>query len=71
MGSEGISPCILNIGTRWMGVDDRLHTQATLPLVSLDRRLGGPQNRPECGGKEKNLIVNPAENQIVVFQPVT
>jgi hypothetical protein len=22
----------------------------------LDRRLGGPQNLPECGGKEKHFL---------------
>jgi len=42
-----------------MEVSGHLHTPAALtpgkePLNPLDRRLGGPQNRSELGGEEKN-----------------
>jgi hypothetical protein len=42
-----------------MEVSDQLHAPAALPpgkepLVSLDRKLGGPQSRSGRGGEEKN-----------------
>jgi hypothetical protein len=40
------------------------------PWYTLDRRLGGPQNRSGRGGKEKNLMIDPARNWTPVVQPV-
>jgi hypothetical protein len=46
----------------------RLHPRKE-PRYPLDRRLGGPQSRYECGGGEKKIPA-PAGNQTPVVQPV-
>jgi hypothetical protein len=47
-----------------MEVSGQLHAPAALPQrkspwYPLDRRLGGPQNRSERGGEEKNSQLPP------------
>jgi len=44
-------------------MNGELHTPATLPVEKehpvqypLDRRLGGPQSRSGCSGKEKTIV---------------
>jgi hypothetical protein len=58
-GSEGITPRILDLGTRWrrvVSVTARpLYLQGKSPWrYPFDRRLGGPQSRSERGDEEKN-----------------
>jgi hypothetical protein len=55
-------------------VSSQLHAPAALltgkePLVSLDRRLGGPQRRSERGGEEKNSHFLPGLKSPII-QPV-
>jgi hypothetical protein len=57
LGSGGIAPRILDLGTRWRWVVSftprPLYPRGNSPAYPLDRRLGGPQSR--CGrGEEKN-----------------
>jgi len=61
-----------------MEVGGKLCTLTTLPpgkspWYLLDRRLGGPQSQPECGGKEKNYQplpeLKPPINQSVGWPP--
>jgi hypothetical protein len=50
--------CIPNRVTRWSGELDA-HGRFNLGegrLYPLDRRLGGPQNRPRCCGEGKNVF---------------
>jgi hypothetical protein len=58
LGSGGIAPRILNLGTRWRWVVSstprHLYPKGKSPWDPLDRRLGGPQSRSGCGGEEKN-----------------
>jgi hypothetical protein len=54
-----------------MGVSGKLHTPAALPprkepLITIVRRLGGPQSRSGRGGKEKNSQPPPGIIVIVV-----
>jgi hypothetical protein len=57
-GSGGIAPRIPDLGTRWRRAvtftPRPLYPQGKIPLYSMDRRLGGPQNRSGRGGEEKN-----------------
>jgi hypothetical protein len=58
MGSGGIAPRILNLGTRWRCVvrfmPRLLYPQGKNPWYPLDRRLCGPQSRSGRGGENKN-----------------
>jgi hypothetical protein len=53
-GSWGTAPRILNVGTRWRWVVS-FAPRPLYPRQSLDRRLGGPQNRSGRGGEEKKI----------------
>jgi hypothetical protein len=57
-GSEGITPCILDIGTRWKSVVSfsplPLYPEGKSCRYPLDRRLGGPLSPSGYGGEEKN-----------------
>jgi hypothetical protein len=59
IGSGGIAPRILDIGTRWRWVVSftlrPLYPQEKIPWYSLDRSLDGPQSRSEHGGEEKEF----------------
>jgi hypothetical protein len=59
--SGSIAPRILDLGTRWELVvsftSRPLYPQEKSPWYTLNRRLGGPQNRSGHGGGEK--IPNP------------
>jgi hypothetical protein len=56
LGEWGISPLILDLGTRWRWVVSftprPLYPQGKSPCYPLDRRLGGPQSR--SGRRESN-----------------
>jgi hypothetical protein len=72
-GSGGITPRILDLGTRWRWVvsftPQLIYPQGKSPWYPLDRRLGGPQNRSGRAGEEKNSQPLPGlEPQII--QPV-
>jgi hypothetical protein len=58
LGSEGIAPLILWLGTRWRWMVSftprSLYPQGKSPWYPVDRRLGGPQSRSGRGGEEKN-----------------
>jgi hypothetical protein len=58
LGSGGIAPRILYLGTRWRWVVNftprPLCLQRNSPWHLLDRRLGGPQSRSGRGGEEIN-----------------
>jgi hypothetical protein len=58
LGTGGIAPCILDLGTSWRTVVSftplPLYPQGKNPKYPLHRRLGGPQNRSGLGGEEKN-----------------
>jgi hypothetical protein len=58
LGSGGIAPRILDLGTRWRWVASLtsrpLYPQGKSPWYPLDKRLGGPQSRSGCDGEEKN-----------------
>jgi hypothetical protein len=57
-GSGDITPCILDLSTRWRRVFSftplPLYPQGKSPWYPLDRRLGGPQSWSGCSGEEKN-----------------
>jgi hypothetical protein len=57
-GSGGITPRILDLGTRWRRVVSfmplPLYLQGKSPWYPLERRLDGPQNRSGRGVEEKN-----------------
>jgi hypothetical protein len=61
--SGGITPCILNLGTRWRWMVSftpwALYTRGKSPRYPLDRRFGGPQSLSERGGEEKNSYHSP------------
>jgi hypothetical protein len=61
--SRGIAPRILDLGTRWRFVVSLtprpLYSQGKSPRYPLDRRPGGPHNRTERGGEEKNSQPEP------------
>jgi hypothetical protein len=46
-------------GGEWSASRPGRFTQGKRPWYPLDRRLGGPQSRPESGGKEKNSQPQP------------
>jgi len=58
MGSGGIAPRILELGSRLRWVVSftprPLYTQGKSLWYLLDRRLGGPQSLSGRGGEEKN-----------------
>jgi len=53
----GITPRILNLGTRWRWVvsftPQPLYPWGKSPWYPLDRRLGGPYSQSGRGGEEK------------------
>jgi hypothetical protein len=53
LGSGGIAPRILDLGTRW-GEWSAPRSSRFIPRYPLDRRLGGPQSRSGRGGEETN-----------------
>jgi hypothetical protein len=59
LGSVGIAPRILNIGTRWRRVvsfmPHQLYLGGKSPHYPLDRKVGGPQSRSGRGGEEKTI----------------
>jgi hypothetical protein len=59
LGNGGITPLILDLGTRWRWVVSftpcLLYPQGKSPWYPLGRRLGGPQSRSGHGGEEKNF----------------
>jgi hypothetical protein len=59
LGSGGIAPSILDLGTRWSWVVSftprPLYLQGKSPRYPLDRRLGGTQSRSGRGGEEKKF----------------
>jgi hypothetical protein len=65
-GNGGISPRILDLGTRWRWVvsftQRPLYTQGKSPWYPLDRRMGGPQSRSGRRGVEKNSQPLPVKN---------
>jgi hypothetical protein len=58
LGSGGISPRILVLGTRWRWVVSFTsrppYPKGKSPWYPLDRRLDGPQSRSGYAGEEKN-----------------
>jgi hypothetical protein len=74
-GSGGITPRILDLGTRSMWVVSftprPLYSQGRNPWYPLDRRLGGPQSRSGRGGEEKNSQPPPGlETPRIMGRPV-
>jgi hypothetical protein len=71
--SGGITPCILDLGTRWRWVVSftprPLYLQGKSPWYPLDRKLDGPQSRPGRGGEEKNSQPLPGLEPPII-QPV-
>jgi hypothetical protein len=63
MGSRGIAPLILDLGTRWRWVvcftHRPLYPQGKNHRYPLDRRLGGPQSRSGHDGEQKNSQPRP------------
>jgi hypothetical protein len=63
LGSGGIVPGILDLGTRWRWVViftfRPLYPWGKSPYYPLDRRLGEPPNRCGRGGKEINSQLEP------------
>jgi hypothetical protein len=59
LGSGGIAPRIINLGTRWRWVVSSkprpLYPQGKRPRYPLDRGLGGPRNRSGRGGEDKEI----------------
>jgi len=57
-GSGGVSPRILDIGTRWRRMasltPQQLYCRWKTPRQLLVRRVGGPHSLPGRGGEEKN-----------------
>jgi hypothetical protein len=74
LGSGGIAPRILNLGTRSSWVVSftiqPLYTQAKSPRYPLDRRLGGLQSQSGRGGEGKRPVIVSAGKWITVFQPL-
>jgi len=58
LGSGGITPSIIDLGSRWRWVVSftrlPLYPQGKSPWHPLDKRLDGPQSRSGRGGIEKN-----------------
>jgi hypothetical protein len=71
--SGGSAPRILDFGIIWRWVVSftprLLYPQGKSPWYPLDRRLGGPQNRSESGGEEKNSQPLPGIEHPII-QPV-
>jgi hypothetical protein len=62
VGSGGIVPSILNLGTRWRSAVSFMLQLLCLKQKNLwyplDRRWGGPQSQCEHDGKEKILALS-------------
>jgi hypothetical protein len=73
LGSGGIAPRILHLGTRWrwvVGFTPRpLYPQGETPWYPLDMRLAGTQSRSGRGGKKKNSQPLPGL-ELPIIQPV-
>jgi hypothetical protein len=71
-GSESIAPRIIDLGTRWRWVVSftprPFYPQGKSPFYPLDRRLGGPQTRPRCGGEKNSQPLSGLEPPYI--QPV-
>jgi hypothetical protein len=62
LGSGGITPHFLHLGTRWRWV-----VSFTLRLLyPQDGRLGGPQSRSGRGGEEKNSQLLPGLEHLII-----
>jgi hypothetical protein len=74
LGSGGIAPRILDLGTRWRWVisftPPPLYPQGKSPWYPLDRRMGGLQSRSVHRRKEKNSEPPPGLEPSI-NQPVT
>jgi hypothetical protein len=74
LGSGGIAPNILDLGTRWRWVVSftlrSLYPQGKIPWCPLDRRLSKPQTRSGRGGEEKNSQSLPGLESPTI-QPIT
>jgi hypothetical protein len=71
----GITPHLLNHGSRWRWVVSftprPLYLRGKSPRYPLDRRLGGPQSRSGHSGDEENKSLPfPAGNRTLVVQPI-
>jgi hypothetical protein len=73
LGSGGIAPRILDLGTRWRWVVSlaprRFTSQVKSPWCPIGRRLGRPQSRFGYGGEEKNSQPLPGLEPSII-QPV-
>jgi hypothetical protein len=71
-GSGGITPRILDLGTRWRWVVSftarLLYPQGKSPWYLLDRKLGGPHRIFRRGDQEKNSAL--AGNQTLFVQSI-
>jgi hypothetical protein len=72
LGSGGMGPCILNLGTRWIWVVSftprPLYSQGKSQWYPLHRRLGWPQSRPGRDEEKNSQPVPGLEPPII--QPV-
>jgi hypothetical protein len=66
--SEGITPCILDLGINNF-TPRPLYPQRKSSWHPLDRRLGGPKSLSERGGEEKNFQPLPGLEPPII-QPV-
>jgi hypothetical protein len=74
LGSEGIAPRIIDLGTRWRWVVSftprSFDPQGERAWYPLDRRLGGHDSRSGHGGEKKNFqplsVLEPPIIQLVV-----
>jgi hypothetical protein len=73
LGSGGIAPRILDLGTRWRWMVSftprPLYSQGNSSWCPLDRGLGGFQSRSRGGGEEKNFQPLPGLEPPII-QPV-
>jgi hypothetical protein len=73
LGSGGIAPRILNLGTGWRWVVSftlqPLYFRGKSPWYLLDRRLAGPQSRSGHGDEEKNSEPLPGLESPII-QPI-
>jgi hypothetical protein len=63
LGSGGMAPCSLDLGTGWSLVVSfmpwPIYLQGKSHRYQLDRRLSGPQSQSGHGGEEKNSHLLP------------
>jgi hypothetical protein len=73
-GSGCIDPYVLDLGASWRWVISfthrSLYPQGKSPRYPLDRRLGGPQNRPARSG-ENSWPYRDSNSEASVVQPVS